>query len=320
MIALLLTAGACAPRQQTVLPEVHVPRLTDDAFVAADGKELAVQRWGPSDGAPPRAVFVAVHGFNDYANAFNSAAGWFAGQGILTIAYDQRGFGHDPEAGVWAGGDRMAGDLRQLLQRVRFAYPDTPLYVLAHSMGAAVALLAHSDRPESAADGLILVAPAVWGWSSMNLFYQSGLWLSAHVRPGWKLTGKSLDIMPSDNIEMLRAQGRDPLIIKETRVDAIYGLVSLMDDALEAAGDVRLPVLLLYGEKDEVIPAKPMEKLQARLREGYQYRLYPEGYHMLLRDLHPDAALEDILAFIGGAVADRGEDQHGDKGSDQGTN
>lgn len=305
LILFALMLAACAPRQQTVLPDLHTPQLTDVAFIAADGKEMAVQRWGPSGDAPLKAVFVAVHGFNDYANAFDSSAGWFAGTGILTIAYDQRGFGHDTEAGLWAGGTRMAADLRQLLVLVRRAHPETPLYVLGRSMGGAVALLALADEPRSpdvlgvppVADGMILVAPAVWGWSSMNIFYRAGLWLSAHTTPGWHLTGKSLDVMPSDNIEMLRAQGRDPLVIKETRVDAIYGLVTLMDDALEVAPQVRLPVLLLYGGKDDIIPPKPMAKLHDRLG-AHEYRLYEGGYHMLLRGLHPDAAFADILEFI----------------------
>ncbi len=302
LILFALMLAACAPRQQPLLPDLHTPRLTDTAFIAADGKEMAVQRWGPSGDAPIRAVFVAVHGFNDYANAFDSSASWFASAGILTIAYDQRGFGHDTEAGLWAGGARMAADLRQLLVLVRREYPGTPLYVLGQSMGGAVALLALADAPQSldapVADGVILVAPAVWGWSSMNIFYRAGLWLSAHTTPGWHLTGKSLDVMPSDNIEMLRAQGRDPLVIKETRVDAIYGLVTLMDDALEVAPQVRLPVLLLYGGKDDIIPPKPMAKLHDRLG-AHEYRLYEGGYHMLLRGLHPDAAFTDILEFIG---------------------
>lgn len=302
LIALALVLAACAPRQQPLLPDLHVPRLTDTAFIAADGKEMAVQRWQPSGDAPLKAVFVAAHGFNDYANAFDSSAGWFAAREILTIAYDQRGFGRDKEAGLWAGGARMAADLRQLLLLVRREHPDTPLYVLGQSMGGAVALLALSG--EGAGDvapevqGIILVAPAVWGWSSMNIFYRAGLWLSAHTTPGWRLTGQSLDVMPSDNIEMLRAQGRDPLVIKRTRVDAIYGLVTLMDDALEAAPGVHLPVLLLYGGKDDIIPPEPMAKLHDRLG-AHEYRLYEGGYHMLLRGLHPDAAFADILEFIG---------------------
>jgi hypothetical protein len=52
---------------------------------------------------------------------------------------------------------------------------------------------------------------------------------AAHTFPGKTLTGRSLDIVPSDNIEMLRDNFNDELFIKETRTDAIYGLVALME-------------------------------------------------------------------------------------------
>ncbi len=61
------------------------------------------------------------------------------------------------------------------------------------------------------------------------------LWIGARLMPGLTLTGRGLGIKPSDNIAMLRALSRDPLVIKETRVDTIYGLVNLMDAALAAA-------------------------------------------------------------------------------------
>ena len=82
--------------------------------------------------------------------------------------------------------------------------------------------------------GVVLVAPAVWGWQTMPLLQQAALW-SRHIPPRG-LTGEGLDIRPSDNVEMLRALGRDPLVIKETRIDAIYGLTNLMEAALRTVG------------------------------------------------------------------------------------
>ena len=104
-------------------------------------------------------------------------------------------------------------------------------------MGAAVAIVgasgtAGAERP--VADGYILMAPAVWGRGDMNVFERAALWMTYHLAPGWKLSGSSLRILASDNIEMLRALGRDPLVIKETRVDTIHGLVDLMGLALDS--------------------------------------------------------------------------------------
>src|SRR3546814_11213683 len=75
--------------------------------------------------------------------------------------------------------------------------------------------------------------------------------------PWMTLTGEGLEIWPSDNIEMLRALSLDPLVIKETRVDTIYGLVNIMDRALEAAPELDGPALILYGSHEEVVPPAP---------------------------------------------------------------
>lgn len=108
--------------------------------------------------------------------------------------------------------------------------------------------------------------------------------------------------MASDNIEMLRALGRDPLVIKETRIDAMYGLSELMESALLSSARLTTPALVLYGERDEVIPARPvcemLMALPARRPASWRLVLYPEGYHMLTRDLHAAVVLKDMVAWL----------------------
>ena len=43
-----------------------------------------------------KAVILALHGFNDYSNAFAMPARLWAERGIASYAYDQRGFGGAP--------------------------------------------------------------------------------------------------------------------------------------------------------------------------------------------------------------------------------
>jgi alpha-beta hydrolase superfamily lysophospholipase len=114
------------------------------------------------------------------------------------------------------------------------------------------------------------------------------------------MTGSGLTITPSDNIEVLRDLGSDPLVIKPTRTDAVYGLVGLMDEAVINAPNVKLPVLLLYGERDEIVPRQPMQKLVERLSAAARIALYPNGYHLLMRDLQRQLVWDDVLAFIDG--------------------
>ena len=48
------------------------------------------------------------------------------------------------------------------------------------------------------------------------------------------LTGRGLQVQASDNIADAAGAGRDPLVLKGARIDTVYGLVDLMDDALAA--------------------------------------------------------------------------------------
>jgi alpha-beta hydrolase superfamily lysophospholipase len=180
-----------------------------------------------------------------------------------------------------------------------------PLYLLGESMGGAVVIAAvtgAAGTPPPDADGIILTAPAVWGRDTMNVFERAALWTGDALFPGMTLTGRGLKIMPSDNIEMLRGLSRDPLVIKETRVDSIKGLVDLMDTALAAAPQVTMPMLLLAGDRDEVVPPGAtrvwIDHLPYQARMSRRIGLYADGYHMLLRDLEAPTVLHDITSWI----------------------
>ena len=307
--ALLITSlAACAPRVHEAGPFVGQPSLDQDQVTTSDGYQLGLRVWSAT--GAPRAVVLALHGFNDYSNAFDAPATWLATSGITTYAYDQRGFGRGADSRIWPGTALMTKDLREVAQLVAERHPDTPLYLLGVSMGGSVVMAAEvrlSRRGDDAemppVAGQILVGPAVWGRSTMPLAYRIALWFGVHTMPGNRVTGRGLGIIPSDNIEMLRALGRDPLVIKETRVDALYGLVNLMDEALAASPKVRTPSLVLYGARDEIIPRAPIIRMLEDLGAPHRIVSYDNGYHMLLRDLQANVVWRDIAVWIGDATA-----------------
>jgi len=298
---LALLVEACAPVVVAPGPAVRAPELGGDAFIASDGAVLPMRAWMPNE-ERPAAVIVAVHGFNDYSNFFDAPGSYFADRGIASYAYDQRGFGAAPHPGRWAGHDAMAGDLRAVLEAVRARHAGVPLCLLGMSMGGAVVMVAMTGENPPVVDGAILVAPAVWGQATMPWYQRAGLSVAARTVPWLRLSGRGLGRVPSDNREMLKALGRDPLVIKETRVDAIHGLVGLMDAALEAAARFDDHALILYGTRDEIIPRDPTELMLSRLPgvppQRRRIAVYDTGYHMLLRDLQAETVWRDIAAWI----------------------
>ncbi|HIJ62572.1 MAG TPA: alpha/beta hydrolase [Rhodospirillaceae bacterium] len=297
-LALALLTSACAPVVIEAGPPVDEPRFEDHRAVMADGLSLPLRSWLP---ARAKAVVVAVHGFNDYSEAFDDVGPPLAAQDIAVYAFDLRGFGEAPGRGYWAGQQVMADDLATVARLAAARHPGLPLYLLGESMGGALVMTAMTDRPHPPVAGVILAAPAVWNRDSMTIFERAALWLASHTMPWLTLTGQGLNIRPSDNDEMLKKLSRDPLIIKETRVDAIHGLCDLMDDAAAAAPRLHVPALILYGEHDEVVPAEPTYRMMAHLPNNpvpQRKAVYANGYHMLLRDLQGKLVIDDIAWWI----------------------
>jgi acylglycerol lipase len=129
----------------------------------------------------------------------------------------------------------------------------------------------------------------------------SALFAGVRLFPDMILTGRGLRIHASDNIPMLRALGRDPLVLKGARIDTVFGLVDLMDDALAAAPRLEAPTLLMYGAHDEIVPRPALEGFVADLPPdlGRRRRLayYANGYHLLLRDLEGATVAGDVASW-----------------------
>lgn len=299
-VALFLVLPSCAPVLQEPGRFVQAARLDDDRFVASDGVELKLRVWRPE--GPPRAAILGLHGFNDYRNAFDASATEWAKAGIVTYAYDQRGFGEAPEPGIWPGTELLARDAADAARLLRARHADIKLYLLGESMGGAVAIVAMAQDNPPPVDGVILAAPALWGRGGMSGLQRDSLDFLAHAMPWFPVSGQGTGRVPSDNIPMLRALGADPLVQKYNRIDTVYGLVNLMDDAQAAAPRFAATALILYGDKEQLIPKGPVDTFLKNLPRDAATRqrlvLYPQGFHMLLRDLGAETVRQDVLAWI----------------------
>lgn len=301
IISGLLSLGwlvACSPVEQLHKETTRKPEFSKEHIITSDDHVLPLRVWAPAEPEQPTAAIIALHGFNDYSYAFRVPGEYMAKRGIAVFAYDQRGFGKTKEHGIWGGKENLMRDAVDVVNVVKNRYPNIPVYLLGESMGGAVVVSTLATYPDLPVDGAILTAPALWGNETMNGFYRITLWMMAHTFPGMELTGSGLKIQASDNIEILREMGRDPNIIKSTRVDAIYGVVSLMDYAYTSLPLVKKPLMLLYGANDQVIPKEPVRKAIGLFEQPVKVVYYPTGYHMLLRDLKGEIVLNDIVSWI----------------------
>lgn len=318
LLALItLLAAACAPVQQMAMRPAGAitPDFHGDVFTSFDGAALGLNVWRPEPGIqfasaqggpfaatqPQPLVIVGVHGMNDYAGLFNASGPWWAERGVTVYAYDQRGFGRSPNPGVWPDHEVMREDLRAAVDVARRRHPNARIAVVAESMGAALAMTAFGSDDPPDADVLALSAPGLRGWGALPMLYKASLWLSAHVRPGWIVRPpRGVQITPTDNNDKLIEMWEDENVLKDTRIDAVYGVVSLMEEADTAVARIseETPVLFMYGARDEIILPGGVERTARRLPDHVRTAYYEDGYHMLLNDLQAENVWRDVLTFM----------------------
>lgn len=296
---------------ETVVSHIEIPKQTvndpyakykifipaNDWFTLSDGAKIPVRVWR----APhQQMIMLALHGFNDSRDAWEDSARYFIDQGITIISPDQRGFGEAPLRGSWAGTDRMVQDIIEETNLLKKRYPNTPIYFMGESMGGSL-LMCLAARPDAPpVNGYILLAPAVWGPKQIGVIGDLSLQFLNAVVPNWELSPKNapVKVVASNNQESLIRLYFDPLSLHNAKVKALYGLVGLMGEAVKSAPSVRYPILVIYGDRDQLVPAKAMKHAWASFPKWVRKDYIPVGYHLLLRDKNRELVAQDIISWM----------------------
>lgn len=293
-----VTQGALSPA--AAVTPAFIPERNQ--FVTQDGMRLGLTVWAAEGTDNPEYVVIGLHGMNDYAGTFHMAAPYWAEHGVTTYAYDQRGFGRSPNKGIWPEEELLREDLRTAVDVARARHPEAIITVVGVSMGGSVALTAFGSPNPPRADRLIVSGPGLRGWGAINPLYRVSLWATANANPDWLVVPPAglIKIEPSDNNAMLRRTWSDPHMTYRTRIDQVYGLVTLMENANGAAANLKptVPTLISYGAKDIVIPENGVRRVAKLLPSFVRTVYYHNGYHMLARDLQAGNVHADYLTFM----------------------
>ena len=222
-----------------------------------------------------------------------------ADDGCNAVAWDAIGHGRSPkrrDPAAYAGAELVA-DARTILERDRTART----ILVAHSYGARVALaLLLQGVP---VDGLVLVGPAPPGQLS-----------------GRRLVGGLLGRLPLPLLELARpllARGfrrrawhpdADPALVRAeqraTRGNRLSMMQALLSNAPAVDPDrlpaLRLPIMVLAGEQDGIVPPGAVAGLAALLPGAELRRIGRCGHQIMLeRPQETTQAIRDVIAAVG---------------------
>jgi acylglycerol lipase len=269
----------------------------EGSFSGAGGIRLYYQAWLPIH-SRPRAVLVNLHGLGDHSGLYPNLASYFPVRGMALYAFDMRGNGRSPgQRAYLRSWQEYRDDLHGFVARVREWEGDLPLFLLGNSLGGLVVLDYALEHPAGLA-GVIAAAPPLGQIGVPPLLMTLGRVMSRvlprfSLRVGMDLTGLA----------------RDPAVREAVLSDRFFhrrGTARLSTELTAAivriqnrAADFSVPVLILHGSADRMVPPEGSRSFFAKLRHpDRELREYPETYHALFADINYLEVLGDLERWL----------------------
>lgn len=251
------------------------------------------------DGSGPAVVL--IHGFGGHTFTFRHTVPALAKR-FRMVAVDLKGFGFSERP---KGGDYSLTEQARLVLRLMHELTIESAAIVGHSMGGEVAMRVAATAPERV-DRLVLAASVsgerIWTPPPTPPF-KALLAISARLF-GRRLF-KRMFYDPSNATDEARAGYTTPTRIRGYG-DALYALAKdARHDKRIDYGNIRAPVLILWAERERILPRLVLGKLNRRFPKAQLVTIDKAG-HLLLEERSKECN-EAILRFLAGGKGEAPE-------------
>lgn len=303
ILAFLILVGPFLVPVPPLENTVHPQQLSDpdSLFIEINGQSLHVKRYG--DGEP---AFLLLHGFASNIYTWHKVVDTLARQGTV-IVYDRIGFGLSARPLTWEGDNPYTRDA-QVAQAIGLldVLAINEAILVGNSAGGTVAAevaLAHPERVTA----LVLVDAAIYSGGGAPPFIKP-LLRTPQMRHLGPLVSR---IFLRQGGSLLDLAWHDPSLVTPEDVAAYekplqvenwdkalweFTVASTASDLPEQLDKLTLPVLIITGDDDRIVPTEESVRLADELPNA-ELVIIPNTGH-LPQEESPLLFLEAILDFV----------------------
>ena len=264
---------------------------------ARGSSRLFQQTWEP-DGQT-LAVVLLVHGLGEHSGRYAHVAEHLTERGFAIYTLDHYGHGKsDGHAGFVERFSVYLDGVGALLEKARDEQPDVPFFLIGHSMGGLIAATYLLDN-QDAFTACVLSGPALKTDQAPPALLLALNRLLSKLVPTLPMI--QLDVSGvSRDPAVVDAYVSDPLVFHgKLSARLIAELSATMDDTLSRAGEIRIPLILLHGEKDVLTaPSGSQEMFDNVSSDDKTLKIYPGLFHEIFNEPEKETVLLEMSAWL----------------------
>jgi alpha-beta hydrolase superfamily lysophospholipase len=281
------------------MPETRDTAAREVSITSSDGVVLHARHWTRD---APRGVVVLAHGFGEHGGFYRHVAQAVGlGAEVELLAPDLRGHGRSPgRRGFVRAYVDLVNDLLAAFAWAGEARPGLPRFILGHSNGGLVALLA-ALHPEVAPKlaGLIVSNPAI-GLADEVPWLKLMLGRILHRFAPWVTLPTPLEAEKlTRDVAYQNARRVDPYVHARISAPFFFGMGEGARTIAEGARHLLCPVLMILGEADPIVNPEKSKALFEEIGSTDKTLLvYPEMLHEPFNDIGREQVLADLSSWL----------------------
>ncbi|MEE9416454.1 MAG: lysophospholipase [Acidimicrobiales bacterium] len=261
----------------------------EQSGTTADGLPQYRRRWVADE---PWCAMVLVHGINEHGGRYEHVGEILSAAGVDVLAPDNRGHGlSGGPRGHIESFDQFTADLVEPIARQR--EHGVPVALFGHSLGGLIStryLQSAHPQPDIAA----LSGPALG--AVVPTWQRKGAPILSKLVPRLRIPGEIEGSLLSNDPEVGAAFDADPLRVKATTANMGNEIFEAMAAANSEIGRIDLPLRIMHGEQDRVVPPSYSEILTDV--PGSVRITYPGLQHEILNEAEHPQILADLITWM----------------------
>lgn len=247
-----------------------------------------------------RARVVVVHGLGDHRDAlpYRNLRSTLLNHNLSVYTFDLRGHGTpDTRSASITGWQDLVDDTRHVVDLAAAVTPARPVFLVGLSLGGLLALNAGINPPDGLR-GLVALAPAVSA-DGAPLAVRLLMPLLSRVAPRLRLDPGLDRTRISRDAAAASEYLRDPLVQTTMPCRLAAEVIKAIPRALHEAAQLTLPLLVLHGTEDTIVPAGSSAVYVDRVTSRDKTRVAFDGaFHNLLIETNRDEVMTLLAAWI----------------------